>query len=459
MVFATLIGFTFASPFPEHLELWRVWVKIFPMAKKEYRTYRGMRDFLPSQMRRRDYVFNVLREVFEAHGFEKIETPAIELWEVLSGKYGEEEKLIYRFTDRKGREVGLRYDLTVPLARFVAQHRSELVFPFKRYQMERVWRADRPQKGRFREFYQCDADIVGSPSMMADAQIITIIYDALTRLGFKRFLIRINNRKLISALHRKIGEGDEFSLARAMDKLDRVGLDGVKDELLSRGFSPSAAERVIAAMSLTSLKEAKEFFGEEEGIYELEELFSYLKAMGIPDDFYSYDPSLARGLDYYTGPIFETVVEEPRIGSITGGGRYDKLIGSFAGTEIPATGTSLGVERIITVMEELGMFPEKISPPAHILLAHFRDTRAEALKLASQLRQKGIKVDVYCGEKGLRAQLGYASQKGIPLVGIVGEEVKKGMISLKNLLTQEQSEVPVENLEKFIRGLYYFDFG
>ncbi len=403
-------------------------------------------------------MFNVLKEVFESHGFEKIETPAIELWEVLSGKYGEEEKLIYRFTDRKGREVGLRYDLTVPLARFVSQHRAELVFPFKRYQMERVWRADRPQKGRFREFYQCDADIVGSSSMMADAQVIQIIYDSLNKLGFRKFLIRINNRKLISALHKKIGESDEVSLARAMDKYDRVGKEGVREELLRRGFSSRGADLVLHTMEFTSLGEVRKFFGDEEGLRELEELFSYLKAMGIPEDFYAYDPSLARGLDYYTGPIYETVVEEPRIGSITGGGRYDRLIGLFAGTEIPATGTSLGVERIITVMEELGMFPKEISPPAHILLAHFEDTRAEALKLASRLRSRGIKVDVYCGEKNLRAQIGYAAEKGIPLVGIVGEEMKQGMITLKNLVTRQQVEIPVDNLEKFIMDLYYFDF-
>ncbi len=428
------------------------------MAKKDLRTYRGMRDFLPGQMRRRDYVFSVLREVFEAHGFEKIETPAIELWEVLSGKYGEEEKLIYRFKDRKGREVGLRYDLTVPLARFVAQHRSELVFPFKRYQMERVWRADRPQKGRFREFYQCDVDIVGTSSLLADAEIVFIIYHALRRLGFEKFLIRINNRKLIAALHRRLGEGDEFSLARAMDKFDKIGAQGVREELLSRGFSPRAAELVLKSMGLSSLEQARSFFGDEEGVKELEELFSYIRAMGIPGDFYSYDPTLARGLDYYTGPIFETVVEEPKIGSITGGGRYDGLIGSFAGMDIPATGTSLGVERIIAVMEELDMFPSEIPPPAHVLIAHFPDTKEEALKLASRLLASGIRVDVYSGDKGLRAQLGYAADKGIPLVAIVGEEIKKGEVSLKDLKSGNQQRMGVDSLEKYIKGLYYSDF-
>lgn len=414
------------------------------MAKQEVRSYRGMRDFLPEQMRRRDYVFRVLEEVFKNHGFEKIETPAIELWEVLSGKYGEEEKLIYKFSDRKGREVGLRYDLTVPLARVVAQHRGEIVFPFKRYQMERVWRADRPQKGRYREFYQCDVDIVGTASMLADAEVITVIYEALIRLNFDNFVIRINNRKLITALHKKIGEGSELEIARAMDKLDKKGKEGVREELTSRGISRNGAETVLAAMEIKDLEEARKFYGDHQGIKELEELFSYIKEYGIPEKYYEYDPSLARGLDYYTGPIFETVVKEPRIGSITGGGRYDRLIGIFSGTEIPATGTSLGVERIIAVMEELGMFPEEIEPPAHVLICHFPETRKKAMAMASEFRRKGIRADIYSGEKGLRAQLGYASDRKIPFVIIVGEEIKEGKLVIKNLKEKTQETLPVE---------------
>lgn len=414
------------------------------MAKQDVRSYRGMRDFLPEQMRKRDYVFGVLEEVFKAHGFEKIETPAIELWEVLSGKYGEEEKLIYKFTDRKGREVGLRYDLTVPLARVVAQHRSEIVFPFKRYQMERVWRADRPQKGRYREFYQCDVDIVGTPSMMADADVIAVIYEALKKLNFDSFVIRINNRKLISALHEKIGEGSELEIARAMDKLDKKGREGVYEELKARGISSKGAKIVLAAMEIKNLEQARDFYGNHQGIQELEELFSYLKGYGIPERYFQYDPSLARGLDYYTGPIFETVVEEPRIGSITGGGRYDRLIGIFSGTEIPATGTSLGVERIIAVMEELNMFPENMEPPAHVLICHFPETRKDAIRLAAQLRKEGVRTDIYSGEKGLRAQIGYASDRGIPFVIIVGEEIKEGMVVLKNLREKSQEILTVE---------------
>lgn len=423
------------------------------MDKQDVRSYRGMRDFLPEQMRKRDYVFGVLEEVFKAHGFEKIETPAIELWEVLSGKYGEEEKLIYKFTDRKGREVGLRYDLTVPLARVVAQYRSDIVFPFKRYQMERVWRADRPQKGRYREFYQCDVDIVGTPSMLADAEVITVIYEALKKLNFNNFVIRINNRKLISALYEKLGEGSELEIARAMDKLDKKGREGVYEELKARGISPEGAEMVLVAMEIKDLEQARDFYGNHKGIQELEELFSYLKEYGISESYFQYDPSLARGLDYYTGPIFETVVEEPRIGSITGGGRYDRLIGIFSGTEIPATGTSLGVERIIAVMEELNMFPEQMEPSAHVLICHFPETRKDAVRLTAQLRKEGIRADLYIGEKGLRAQIGYASDRGIPFVIIVGEEISDGMVVLKNLREKSQETL---NIEKAIFNIKIF---
>ncbi|MCD6453870.1 MAG: histidine--tRNA ligase [Candidatus Aminicenantes bacterium] len=424
------------------------------MAKQEFRSYRGMRDFLPEEMRKRDYVFSILEEVFKAHGFEKLETPAIELWEILSGKYGEEEKLIYRFKDRKGREVGLRYDLTVPLARVVVQHRGEITFPFKRYQMERVWRADRPQKGRYREFYQCDVDIVGSSSIIADAEVITIIYESLKKLGFDNFVVRINNRKLISALHSMIGEGDEFEIARAMDKLDKKGIEGVKEELFKRGISKKGTEKVIEAMKIESLEEAKEFYGNHPGIKELMELFEFLVSYGIEEKYFEYDPSLARGLDYYTGPIFETVVKEPKIGSITGGGRYDRLIGMFSGEEIPATGTSLGVERIIAVMEELSMFPDSIEPPAHVLICHFPETKKGAVKLSSEFRKEGLRVDLYSGEKGLRAQLGYASDKGIPFVVIVGEEINEGKIVLKNLDKREQEVLPVSEAILKLKNLY-----
>ncbi len=416
------------------------------MVKQEIRNYRGMRDFLPEDMRRREYVFGILEEIFKAHGFEKIETPAIELWEILSGKYGEEEKLIYRFKDRKGRDIGLRYDLTVPLARVVAQHKSELTFPFKRYQMERVWRADRPQKGRYREFYQCDVDIVGTKSMLADAEVISVIYETLKRLNFKNFIIRINNRKLIKALYEKIGEGSELEVARAVDKMDKKGPRGVKEELLNRGISPSGSDIILKAMEIKDIKEAKSFYGNCEGVMELEELFSYLVDYGILEEHFAYDPSLARGLDYYTGPIFETVVRKPRIGSITGGGRYDGLIGAFRGAEIPATGTSLGVERLIAVMEELSMFPTGISSPVDVIVCHFAETKGEAVKIASKLRAEGIRTDLYTGEKDLRAQLGYAAGNGISFVVIVGDEVKEGKVVLKNLRSRKQKILSLQDV-------------
>ncbi len=427
------------------------------MKKIEVRQYRGMRDFLPEQMRKREYVFSKIKKVFEAHGFEPLETPAIELWETLAGKYGEEgERLIYRFTDRGGREVGLRYDLTVPLARVVAQYQNQIIFPFKRYQMQPVWRADRPQKGRFREFYQCDVDIVGSKDMIADAEVLTVIYEALKDLGFKNFTIRVNNRKLLRSLALKVEAAEkEFDIARAIDKLDKKGKEGVKEELEKTGLEPDKIDFVLKIIDARQLDEVASLLegveGTEEGIEELRELFNLTESYGIPPSFISFDMSLARGLDYYTGPIFETVVKEPRIGSITGGGRYDNLIGIFAGRQIPATGTSLGVERIITVMDELNMFPSSIGQKTQALVAHFRDTVEEAFKIASMLRKEAITAEVFPAVKSLRAQLGYASDKGIPFVVIAGEELKEGKVAIKNLRTGHQELVPLDQLSQYLK--------
>ncbi len=427
------------------------------MKKIEVRQYRGMRDFLPPDMRKREFVFNTIKKVFEKHGFEPLETPAIELWETLSGKYGDEgEKLIYKFTDRGGREVGLRYDLTVPLARVVAQHQNEIIFPFKRYQMQPVWRADRPQKGRYREFYQCDVDIVGSKEMIADAEIITIIFEALKELGFKNFTIRINNRKLLRALADKVGHKDkEFSIARAIDKLDKKGEEGVIEELQAIGLTREKTNFIMQVLKVQELNDLDEVLSEaegaKEGIEELKELFELLSSYDIEKDYIKFDMSLARGLDYYTGPIFETVVEEPRIGSITGGGRYDNLIGIFVGRQIPATGTSLGVERIITVMDELGMFPPSVGQKTLVLVAHFKDTIKEAFQLSSKLRQEGIFTEFYSSTKSLRAQLGYAADKGIPYVLIVGEEIKQGKVAVKNMKEETQELVAIEKLSQYLK--------
>ncbi len=423
------------------------------------RIYKGTRDFLPEQMIKRNYVINIIKEIFEEFGFEPLETPTIELWETLSGKYGEEgDRLTYRFIDRGQREVGLRYDLTVPLSRVVAMY-PNIPKPFKRYQIQPVWRADKPQKGRFREFYQCDVDIVGSPSVLADAEIIAVIYHVLQKLQFRKFKIRINSRKILSGITEISGAGNEADLevSRAIDKLDKIGLEGVRQELLKRGISPEGTERILDILNISGsntekLEQTARLLQSSAtgsaGVQEIQELFRFLELYEIPDEFLMFDLYLARGLDYYTGPIFETVVEEPRIGSITGGGRYDKLIGLFSGQEHPATGSSIGLERIITVMDELNMFPPDLRTPVQVLVTVFdAETLPYSIRIANRLRQAGIRTDLYTGKAKLRGQFGLANDKGIPLVVIAGpDEQEAQQVNIKDMRRGEQIAVPLEKL-------------
>ena len=423
------------------------------------RIYKGTRDFLPEQMIKRNYVINIIKEIFEEFGFEPLETPTIELWETLSGKYGEEgDRLTYRFIDRGQREVGLRYDLTVPLSRVVAMY-PNIPKPFKRYQIQPVWRADKPQKGRFREFYQCDVDIVGSPSVLADAEIIAVIYHVLQKLQFRKFKIRINSRKILSGITEISGAGNEadVEVSRAIDKLDKIGLEGVRQELLKRGISPEGTERILDILNISGSNTKKleqtarllqNSITGSAGVQEIQELFRFLELYEIPDEFLMFDLYLARGLDYYTGPIFETVVEEPRIGSITGGGRYDKLIGLFSGQEHPATGSSIGLERIITVMDELNMFPPDLRTPVQVLVTVFdAETLPYSIRIANRLRQAGIRTDLYTGKAKLRGQFGLANDKGIPLVVIAGpDEQEAQQVNIKDMRRGEQIAVPLEKL-------------
>ncbi len=428
------------------------------------RIYKGTRDFLPEQMIKRNYVINIIKEIFEEFGFEPLETPTIELWETLSGKYGEEgDRLTYRFIDRGQREVGLRYDLTVPLSRVVAMY-PNIPKPFKRYQIQPVWRADKPQKGRFREFYQCDVDIVGSPSVLADAEIIAVIYHVLQKLQFRKFKIRINSRKILSGITEISGAGNEADLevSRAIDKLDKIGLEGVRQELLKRGISPEGTERILDILNISGsntekLEQTARLLQSSAtgsaGVQEIQELFRFLELYEIPDEFLMFDLYLARGLDYYTGPIFETVVEEPRIGSITGGGRYDKLIGLFSGQEHPATGSSIGLERIITVMDELNMFPPDLRTPVQVLVTVFdAETLPYSIRIANRLRQAGIRTDLYTGKAKLRGQFGLANDKGIPLVVIAGpDEQEAQQVNIKDMRRGEQIAVPLEKLVEQIK--------
>jgi len=426
------------------------------MAKSTVQTLKGTRDFLPHQFIHRKKVIQVIQETFERFGFEPMETPALEYAETLEQKYGEEgDRLLYRFADHGGRKVALRYDLTVPLARTMAMYEVEK--PFRRYQISPVWRADKPQKGRFREFWQCDADIVGSPEPWADAEVIGVTYFALENLGFKDFTVRVNNRKLLNgiALYGGIQEQQIGDFFRIVDKVEKIGWDNVTCELREKDFPRSAVEKTIDMLqagekgndNLSSLKQI--LFSIPialEGIEELEEIGRCLDSMGVKKSV-RFDVSLARGLDYYTGPIFETVIEKPRIGSISGGGRFDGLIGMFSGKDVPATGTSLGLERIITIMEELEMLPAPSALSAVLVTVFDRSLVAASFKVVSELRGAGIRAEIYLNETRLKKQFAYADTKGIPLVVILGpEEQARGQVGLKDLRNGSQKVVNSPNL-------------
>ena len=435
------------------------------------RVPRGMRDILPEQMIRRQYVIDVIRNVFEEFGFEPLQTPALELSEVLTGKYGPDaEKLIYQAGHVGGKEnISLRYDLSVPLCRVVAMH-PQLPKPFKRYQIDPVWRAERPQKGRYRQFFQCDADTVGTESMLADAENVNLIYQVLTRLGFEQFEVNINDRKLITGIGQFAGVPEEQlgGLYRSIDKLDKIGLSGVRDELAENQIPEPVIEKLLALLQIegdpaTVLNALSEQLGDSEiareGIAELEELNGYLTTLGVPDKFYRMNVSMVRGLEYYTGPIYETVVEEPKIGSITGGGRYDELIGSFSKQGYPATGTSFGIERIIDVMEEFDMFPTTVGKTVTQVLVTVFDAELaqESLKLATLLRQNGIRTEVYSRPTRLSTQIKYADTKGIPYAVILGsDELEADSVAIRNLASREQQVVPrealVEHIQRWIDG-------
>ena len=432
------------------------------------RVPRGMRDILPEQMIRRQYVIDIVRDVFEEFGFEPLQTPALELSEVLTGKYGPDaEKLIYQAGHVGGKEdISLRYDLSVPLCRVVAMY-PQLPKPFRRYQIDPVWRAERPQKGRYRQFFQCDADTVGTESMLADAENVNLIYQVLTRLGFKQFEISINDRKLITGIGQFAGVPNEQlgGLYRSIDKLDKIGLDGVKSELVENQIPDAVIEKLLALLQIEGdtasvLNALSEQLGDsevaKEGIAELEELSSYLTTLGVPEEFYRMNVSMVRGLEYYTGPIYETVVEEPKIGSITGGGRYDELIGSFSKQSFPATGTSFGIERIIDVMEEFDMFPPAVGKTVTQVLVTVFDAElaSESLKLATILRGSGVRTEVYCRPTRISTQMKYADSKGIPYAVILGsDELEAGTVAVRDLASRDQQVIPREQLVEHIQEL------
>src|SRR5829696_382807 len=438
---------------------------------------RGMRDFLPADARKREYVLGVVKDVYERYGFEPLETPAVENIETLMGKYGEEgNQLIFKILKRGVHEgtgeadLALRYDLTVPLARVVAEYRDKLPKFFKRYQIQPVWRADRPARGRYREFYQCDVDVLGSRSMIVEAEICGAASDVLSKLGFKDFCLRLNNRKVLTGILGIAGVAlDQHEPALvALDKLDKIGSEGVKKEFAARGVAEIAGDRLLSFFSaLTELEHAAEIVSEEhaqqafnkavlgrivefvkdnevgaQGVDELQSILDFADAMGIAHRV-KIDPSLARGLSYYTGAIMEINVKD-LAGSLGGGGRYDNLVGMFLGQDIPACGFSLGLERILVVMSERAMFPERLnSSPADVMVAIWnKDSVPESIKLAQELRGAGLRVDLYPEADKLGKQFKYASSLGVPFVAVLGEEEQaKGQVALKDMRTGEQQAV------------------
>jgi histidyl-tRNA synthetase len=426
------------------------------MPSQQTRPARGMRDFLPEDVRRRQYVIDIVSAVYQRFGFEPVETPALENIETLMGKYGDEgNKLIFKILRRGEHEssgetnLALRYDLTVPLARLVAEYRGQLPKFFKRYQIQPVWRADRPARGRFREFFQCDVDAIGSRSMVVETELCAAVCDVLVALGFRDFTIRLNHRAVLSGLLQAAGVDAPLhgSALVAIDKLDKIGPDGVRTELVARGVDAPAAARVLetfgGSMTLAAAGELVAGIPEAvAGIDQLQQVFAFSTSTSAAG-YVRFDPSLARGLSYYTGAIMEVAVPD-LAGSLGGGGRYDGLIGMFLGEDVPACGFSLGLERILVVMTERKMFPPAIErASADVLLTLFdQSTIAEVLTLAAELRAQGIRVEVYPEPDKLGKQMKYAASRKIRFAGILGgDEIGRGEVTLKNLDTGEQASV------------------
>jgi histidyl-tRNA synthetase len=411
---------------------------------------RGMRDFLPEDVRRREYVIGIITQVYERYGFEPLETPAVENLDTLMGKYGDEgNKLIFKILKRGEHEatgeadLALRYDLTVPLARVVAHHQAKLPRLFRRYQIQPVWRAERPARGRCREFYQCDVDALGSTSPLVEAELCGAVADAMVALGFQEFWIRLNHRQLLSSILDAAGVTESLHGAAlvALDKEDKIGIDGVRREMTERGIAPTAATALFAAMDALRNRAPVQAL-DERGTAAIGNLdaIEALAGGSHAEGRIRRDPSLARGLSYYTGAIMEVNVPD-LAGSLAGGGRYDNLVGMFSGQQIPACGFSLGLERILVVMTERNMFPATLATTAaDVMVATFDEAGApHAMRLAGHLRQAGLRVLVYPDPERIGRQIKYADSRGIPFVALLGtDEIAKGNVTVKNLAAQTQ---------------------
>lgn len=447
---------------------------------------KGTRDFLPHEVARRTHIFDTIKGVFKQFGFAPIETPSFELSSTLLGKYGEEgDRLIFRILNSGDKmkkadiqalqeenlprfanslaEKALRYDLTVPFARFVVQHQNELSFPFKRYQIQPVWRADRPQHGRYQEFYQCDADVVGSDSLLYEVDFVQIFDQVLTKLGIPGFTIKINNRKILSGIAEVSGETERLvDITVAIDKLDKIGEEGVVKELIEKGVSQKAIEIItplfhISGTNEECLNQMKAFLSASEiglkGIEELEFVLEQTKVLGVERAVVEFDVTLARGLNYYTGAIFEVKVHDVKMGSICGGGRYDDLTGVFGLNGVSGVGISFGADRIYDVLNELDLYPADADASLPLLFANFGEKESMyCMKLAKQLRELGVACEVYPTSAKMQKQFKYADSRKVKFVAIIGEtELKEGTIQVKNMESGEQHSYNEQQLFDFFK--------
>ncbi len=430
------------------------------MSKVNARVLKGFRDYLPDTMLPKQRMLDAVSRVFESCGFAPLSTPALEYSDILVGKYGDEgDKLLYRFRDNGDRDVALRYDLTVPLARVMGMNRS-LPLPFKRYQIAPVWRAEKPGRGRYREFLQCDVDIVGAPDLMADAECVAVGAATLRALGVERFVVRVNNRKLLTALMDRLGVADgepTMAVLRSVDKLPKIGEAAVRELLATEnGLGPDAVDAVFEFLSMPA-EGLAEFFAASEvgrlGAEELNTLLALCAEQGL-SDFVEIDLSIARGLDYYTGTIYETfLLDLEDLGSVMSGGRYDELLGMFGGQSTPAVGISLGVDRLFAGLTELGLTDAAPSPTQVLVTVFSEETRAASYGVAAALRGAGIPAEIYPGNARMKKQLKYADQRGIPHVVIAGpDEVARGELQLKTLKTGEQQTTDRAGLVERLRG-------
>ena len=440
---------------------------------------KGTRDFSPAEMAKRNYIFDTIKDVYALYGYQQIETPSMETLQTLMGKYGEEgDKLLFKILNSgdfigkvpaeefvsdnvlklaaKICEKGLRYDLTVPFARYVVMHRDELQMPFKRYQIQPVWRADRPQKGRYREFYQCDADVVGSDSLLNEVELVQIIDTVFTKFGIN-VQIKLNNRKILAGIAEYIGQPDKIvDITVAIDKLDKIGVEAVNAEMLANGISQDAVDKLqpILTMSGTNVEKletiAQTIATSEIGVKGVEEtrfILEKIEAVGLKNEL-QLDLTLARGLNYYTGAIFEVKAKDVAIGSITGGGRYDNLTGIFGMPGLSGVGISFGADRIYDVLNTLNLYPQNATQGTEVLFINFGETESDyCLPIASQVRAAGISVELYPDCAKMKKQMAYANAKGIPFVVLAGEsEINQGKVTLKNMLTGDQQLVSAEEL-------------